>query len=74
MGVTGAAGTTGVSAARRATPAGSVASGCARAPEYRATPAMARERRSGPVTRRSAPVSHSVNVCVLAGRTAVYLL
>lgn len=58
--VTGAAGTTGVSAARPVTPAGSVASGCVKAPAYRATPAMAQERRSGPAMRRSALVSVSV--------------
>lgn len=57
--VTGAAGTTGVSAAKRATPAGSAASGCARAPVYRDTPAMAPEKRSAPATRRSVPVSDS---------------
>lgn len=59
MEVTGAAGTIGVSAARHVTPVGSVASGCVRAPELRAIPAMARERKSGPVTRRNAQVSHS---------------
>lgn len=57
--VTGAAGTTGVSAAKRATPAGSGASGCVRAWIYRDTPAKAPGRRSAPVTRRSVPVSDS---------------
>lgn len=60
--VTGATGTTGVSAARRATPVPSVASGCVKAADCRATSATARERRSGPVMRRSALVS--VCVCV----------
>lgn len=55
--VTGAAGTTGVSAAKRVTPAGSAASGCVRAWTYRDTPAKAPGRRSAPATRRSVPVS-----------------
>lgn len=56
-GGTGAAGTTGASAAKPATPAGSAASGCARPPASRDTPATAPERRSAPATRRSALVS-----------------
>lgn len=59
VGATGAAGTTGACAARRATPACSTASGCAKGQERRATPARAPGRRSGPATRRSAPVSDS---------------
>lgn len=55
--VTGAAGTTGVSAAKRVTPAGSAASGCVRAWIYRDTPVKAPGRRSAPATRRSVPVS-----------------
>lgn len=63
--VTGAAGTTGVCAARRATLGGSGATGCARAAENKAIPVKVQERRSGPATRRSAPVSDCVPVlCV----------
>lgn len=63
MEVTGAAGITGVSAAKHATPVGSGASGCVRAPGYRDTPVTAQERRFGPVTRKSAQVSDSVEAC-----------
>lgn len=56
-GATGEAGTTGASAAKPATLAGSAASGCARPPAFRGTPATAPERRSAPATRRSARVS-----------------
>lgn len=56
---TGAPGTTGACAARRATRAGSGASGCARGQERRVTPARAPGRRFDPATRRSAPVSGS---------------
>ena len=63
MEVTGAAGTTGVSAAKHVTRVGSGASGCVRAPGYRDTPATAQERRFGPVTKRSALVSDSIEVC-----------
>lgn len=64
MEVTGAAGTTGVSAARHVTPVCSGASGCARARGYKATPARVQGRRFGPATRRSALVSDSVCVCM----------
>lgn len=54
---TGAPGTTGACAARRATPAGSGAPGCARGREHRVTPARAPGRRFDPATRRSVLVS-----------------